>query len=140
MARAATASRTSARAGSDRSVPQVESANEVHLIGRVAAPAASRSLPSGDIVTVLRVVVDRPASARRSVRTPSTDTVDCAIWTARIRQRAQALVPGTVVEIEGSLRRRFWRTPGGAASRYEVEVHGLRRVPQAATAARSRSG
>jgi single-strand DNA-binding protein len=138
MAKAATASRTSATTRGDRG--GAESANEVHLIGRVAAAAVSRSLPSGDIVTVLRVVVDRPASARRSVRTPSTDTVDCAIWTARIRQRAQTLEPGTVVEVEGSLRRRFWRTPGGAASRYEVEVHGLRRLPQASPAQRDGSG
>jgi single-strand DNA-binding protein len=116
------------------------SANEVHLIGRVAATVASRTLPSGDIVTVLRLVVARPPAARRSTRTPSADTVDCAIWTAKIRQRAEKLQPGTVVEVDGALRRRFWRTPGGAASRYEVEVYGLRRMAAATAGARGGSG
>jgi single-strand DNA-binding protein len=102
--------------------------NEVHLVGRVAAAGESRTLPSGDAVTVLRVVVARPETSRRGPRTPTVDTVECAIWTARLRQRAVALPAGTMVEIDGALRRRFWRTPGGPASRYEVEVTSLRRA------------
>jgi single-strand DNA-binding protein len=39
------------------------------------------------------------------------------------------LPPGTLVEIQGALRRRFWRTPTGSVSRYEVEVISLRRLP-----------
>jgi single-strand DNA-binding protein len=106
-----------------------EAVNQVHLVGRVAAPAASRTLPSGDTVTVLRVVVDRPPPSRRSPpRAPTTDTLDCAIWTARLRQRAAALVPGAIVEVDGALRRRFWRSGSGPVSRYEVEVAALRRV------------
>ena len=35
------------------------------------------------------------------------------------------LEDGTRVRVEGSLRRRFFRTPAGAASRYEVEVRRL---------------
>ena len=34
----------------------------------------------------------------------------------------------SVVEIEGTLRRRFWRSAGGPTSRYEVEVVALRRL------------
>ena len=106
------------------------SVNQVHLVGRVAAPAASRILPSGDTVTVLRVVVDRPPPTRRSPpRAPTTDTVDCAIWTARLRQRAASLATGAIVEVDGALRRRFWRSGSGPVSRYEVEVAALRRVP-----------
>lgn len=102
--------------------------NEVRLVGRVAAVPASRVLPSGDTVTVLRLVVDRPPSGRRTARGPTSDTVDCAVWTARLRQRAVRLEPGSLVAVDGSLRRRFWRSAGGAASRYEVEVQALRRV------------
>jgi single-strand DNA-binding protein len=105
--------------------------NEVHLVGRAAAAGESRTLPSGDVVSVLRVVVQRPPGTRRTARTPTIDTVECAIWPARLRQRAEALMPGTLVEVTGSLRRRFWRTPGGPASRYEVEVQTLRRLTAA---------
>lgn len=110
------------------------SVNEVHLVGRVSAAGQSRALPSGDLLTVLRVVVARPQTSRRSARTPTVDTVECAIWTAQLRRRALALPAGTLVEIDGALRRRFWRTPGGPASRYEVEVRALRRVSGARVA------
>jgi single-strand DNA-binding protein len=36
-----------------------------------------------------------------------------------------------VIEVEGALRRRFFRTASGAASRYEVEVTVLSRVARA---------
>jgi single-strand DNA-binding protein len=105
--------------------------NEVRLVGRVTAAGESRTLPSGDSLTVLRVVVQRPPATRRTARTPTVDTVECAIWPARLRQRAQKLGSGTLVEVTGSLRRRFWRTPAGPASRYEVEVQSLRRLTAA---------
>jgi single-strand DNA-binding protein len=108
--------------------------NEVHLVGRVAATATTRTLPSGDVVTLLRLVVERPASHRHSDRSPTVDTLDCAVWSPGIRQRVESLQPGTVVEVDGALRRRFWRSPAGPASRYEVEVLRLRRL----TAARPR--
>lgn len=133
MARAAGARSVATRAArqvANGRNDRAEAVNQVHLVGRVAAPAASRILPSGDTVTVLRLVVDRPPPSRRSQpRAPTTDTVDCAIWTARLRQRAAALSPGTIVEVDGALRRRFWRSGSGPVSRYEVEVAGLRRLP-----------
>jgi single-strand DNA-binding protein len=109
--------------------------NDVRLVGRLSGAVTSRELPSGDTVTVLRLVVGRPRSARRTARSPTTDTVDCAVWTARVRQRAERLEPGSLVEIVGSLRRRFWRSPGGAVSRYEVEVRSLRRLSAATRSA-----
>lgn len=105
-------------------------ANEVRLVGRVATGATTRELPSGDTVTMLRVVVARPPRARRP-RGPSSDTLDCAVWSARLRERAARLPPGALVEVQGALRRRFWRSPTGSASRYEVEVVSLRRLPPA---------
>jgi single-strand DNA-binding protein len=112
-----------------------QAVNEVHLVGRVAATPSSRILPSGDTVTSLRLVVPRPSGSRRSARGPTLDTLDCAIWTSRIRQRAETLAPGTLVEIDGALRRRFWRSAAGPASRYEVEVLALRRVAKSRAAA-----
>jgi single-strand DNA-binding protein len=105
-----------------------EWANEVRLVGRVSGEVEARVLPSGDEVALLRLVVPRPARSRRG---PGVDTLDLACWTARTRARAGGLGEGDVVEVAGSLRRRFYRTGGGAASRYEVEVASLRRRTKA---------
>jgi single-strand DNA-binding protein len=48
-----------------------------------------------------------------------------------VQRVVSRLVPGDVVEVEGSLRRRFWRVGAGAASRSEVEVTRVRRVAPA---------
>ncbi|MFX0539760.1 single-stranded DNA-binding protein [Ornithinimicrobium sp. Y1847] len=101
--------------------------NEVRLVGRVSGEPTARELPSGDQLVQLRVVVDRPPrrgdGGRRQV-----DTIDVACWSARTRVSAQRLSEGHVVEVEGSLRRRFFATGAGRASRYEVEATRLRRA------------
>lgn len=109
--------------------------NEIALVGRINAEPAVRVMPSGDEVTMLRLVVDRPRGHRRSDGDRSTitvDTFDIACWTARTRTRAAKLTPGDVVRVEGALRRRFHRTPTGPVSRYEVEAATLRREPSRA--------
>jgi hypothetical protein len=56
-------------------------------------------------------------------------------WTKALQRKAVRLKPSDVVTVRGALRRRFWRSPGGPASRYEVEATGLDRcvVPKPAT-------
>lgn len=100
--------------------------NEVVLHGRVTSPAEVRDLPSGDRLVTLRVVVDRPPGPEGSRRV--VDTIDVACWSARTQRGALALKPGVFVEVEGSLRRRFFGAGGGRASRYEVEAHRLVRL------------
>ena len=99
--------------------------NTVQLRGRWTA-AAERELPSGDLLVTARLVVPRAGGG--------VDTVDCAIWPAGLRKRVLAWPDGAQAEVAGSLRRRFWRTPGGPASRYEVEVASARRVRASAAA------
>lgn len=98
--------------------------NSVVLVGRLAAPAITRTLPSGDLMTAFRVVVGRPPGLGSPARprSPTVDTIDCVSWRADMRRRAEAWLPGDTIEVEGSLRRRFWRGSAGAASRSEVEV------------------
>jgi hypothetical protein len=54
------------------------------------------------------------------------DTIDCVVRTAALRQRAARVKKDTLLEVTGTLRRRFYRAggvPRGALqSRYEVEV------------------
>jgi single-strand DNA-binding protein len=101
--------------------------NEVVLVGRLSAPAEVRSLPSGDELVSWRVVVARPRSpgGRRGA---AVDTLDCAAATAAAARAATRWLAGDVVELHGSLHRRFWQSPAGPASRYQVAVTRGRRL------------
>jgi single-strand DNA-binding protein len=109
----------------DAGTPPVRHRNDVVLLGRVAQQPTQSELPSGDPVVTLRLVVERGPRERRP---PHVDTVDCSVWSATARRRVLGWVAGDVVEIEGRLRRRFWRSSSGPVSRYEVEVVRARRV------------
>lgn len=104
--------------------------NEVVLVGRLSAAPEVRTLPSGDELTVWRLVVARDDVVEGR---PTQDTLDCVAWSARVRRGAAAWQGGDVVEVEGALRRRFWRAGPTLASRYEVEVLRARRVTKAVT-------
>jgi len=108
--------------------------NEVRLVGRLAAAPEQRGLPSGDVLVVFRVVVDRvePADRRGARAGRSVDTIDCAGWRGDVRRVVSAWRPGDTVEVRGALQRRFWRGPYGPTSRYEVAVSKARRVSRAA--------
>jgi single-strand DNA-binding protein len=114
----------------DQDTQVTAAVNQVRLRGRLAAVAIERSLPSGDVVSTFRVVVDR-AAVRGAGSGPRVDTLDCAVFKADGRRRIGRWQPGDVIEVEGALRRRFFRTASGAASRYEVEVTVLSRVARA---------
>jgi single-strand DNA-binding protein len=90
----------------------------VILVGRLSTAAQERELPSGDLLVNWRLVVERPADAART----GIDVIECAAYAPRIRRAALKWQPGTQIQVEGALRRRFWRSPTGTASRYEIEV------------------
>ena len=114
--------------------------NEVTIVGRVPSEPAGRELPSGDAVVTFRVVVARPGGTRAAAAQSGTrrrvgvDTIDCAAWAARVRKAAKRVAVGDTVEVKGALRRRFWRSPAGPASRTEVEVASLRVLVRAGSA------
>lgn len=99
-----------------------ESTATVHLIGRMGGRVDVRDLPSGDAVVTFTVVVDRPRRAGAPASSPRVDAIPCQAFRSAARRRAVTLAPGTWVEAEGTLRRRFWRSPGGLGSAVEVEV------------------
>lgn len=106
--------------------------NEVRLRGRVAATPEARVLPSGDELVTLRLVVTRTAKSPRlkAAARPRAvvDTLDVGCWSAATRRSAIRYRAGDVIEVEGALRRRFFRAGGASASRYEVEARSLSRV------------
>jgi len=112
----------------------LETRNEVALVGRVAAPALERTLPSGDVIATWRLVVDRPPGRRpvpEGTRQVSVDTLDCVAWGAGSRRTARSLAAGDVVQVQGALRRRFWRAGAATVSRCEVEVATVKRLARA---------
>jgi len=109
-----------------------EQINEVRLVGRLAASAEERELPSGDVVATFRVIVTRPAgSGRPDGRKGGVDTIDCVAWRAALRRTVNSWHEGDTVEVTGALRRRFWRGEAGASSRHEIEVAKATRVRRA---------
>lgn len=103
--------------------------NQVQLQGRLAATPERRTLPSGDEVLTFRLVVTRSATSKATRQSRSTvDTIDCTIWFGRLRRTAGTWKAGDILAVEGALRRRFWRSPAGPRSRYDVEVRTATRV------------
>ncbi len=119
--------------GESAAVPAVDTSavNEVRLRGRLGAAPEQRVLPSGDTVVSFRVVVDRPPRPGATGSTARVDTIDCTAFRADVRRRCLRWAAGDVVEVDGSLRRRFFRAAGGPASRYDVEVLAAARVARA---------
>ena len=91
------------------------SLNDLLLRGRISAPATTKELPSGDKVVEFRLIVTR--AEREGV-----DTLDIAAWSAKMRKVALTLQGDEWVEISGSIHRRFWQSPTGVASRWQIEA------------------
>jgi len=97
------------------------SLNDVLLRGRVSAPATTKELPSGDKVVEFRLIITR--ESREGV-----DTLDIAAWSAKSRKFALTLDSDEWIEVSGSIHRRFWQSPGGVASRWQVEAAEILRL------------
>lgn len=108
------------------------SVNDVRLVGRLSRPATERQLPDGALLVAFTVVVDRPSTPHTgptpAVRPQTVDSLDCVAWTAATRRIALGLATGDIIEVTGSLRRRFWRTGAMSASRFEVEAVTVRHL------------
>jgi single-strand DNA-binding protein len=104
--------------------------NQVVLVGRMSAPAEEQVLPSGSELWKFRVIVGRPPSTASRA---TVDTLDCVVWARRPARSVARWRSGDVVEVKGSLRRRFFAPAGGGrVSRCEVEVASARLIRRAA--------
>ena len=102
--------------------------NEVRLVGRLSRDPEERVLPSGDAMWSFRLVIARTANARTR---QSVDTLDCAVWGGRVRSQVATWSADDVVEVAGAVRRRFFSTASGPASRVEIEVSSGRIIRRA---------
>jgi len=113
--------------------PEAADVNHVQLTGRVSAVPERRTLPSGDEVVALRVVVKRDDGG--------VDTVPVQVGPAppagrrpgpgqvgrRSLASAQRLTTTDRVAVTGGLRRRWWAA--GGARRSVLEVRATRVEP-----------
>lgn len=97
------------------------SLNDLLLRGRVSADAVSKELPSGDTVVEFRLIVSR-------LEREGVDTLDIAAWSAKMRKFALSLKPDEWIEVSGSVHRRFWQSPSGLASRWQIEAADISRL------------
>ena len=95
--------------------------NSVALTARVTAEAEQVDLPSGDSLMRFRVVVPRYKPTTKA----TVDTIDCVSFKPVVKRKASSLAVGDIVDIAGAIRRRFWQSGAGVASRVEVEVSSL---------------
>jgi len=100
--------------------------NTVHLVGHLGQSAQTKEMPSGDEITTFTVVVPRSGKWREG--SPRVDSLACQTMRAGIRNKVHAWEPGSWVELEGILRRRFWQSGHGIASATEIEVRTMVRV------------
>ena len=127
------AARKSGAVVDERSEPDARAGevNEVTLVGRMSQPAEEQVLPSGAELWKFRVIVGRPPESRTSRVT--VDALDCVVWAKRPARSVSSWRAGDLVEVRGSLRRRFFSPAGGGrVSRCEVEVASARLIRRAA--------
>ena len=103
--------------------------NDVVLRGRLSAPPELRPLPSGDTLLVFKIIVRRETPRPRG---PKSDVITCVSLLPALQRYATAWTTDDVVEVEGALQRRFWRTPTGTAVAYEVSSRRGRKVARGA--------
>jgi single-strand DNA-binding protein len=109
--------------------------NHVFLRGRLAELPLEKELPSGDVLLTFRLTVLRPPGERVRV-----DSLECSTTRPRVRKTLARAEPGDEVEVTGCLRRRFWRSPAGPASRYAVDALTVRLTRQPKTASGTAKG
>jgi single-strand DNA-binding protein len=97
------------------------SLNDLLLRGRVSAPATVKELPSGDKVVEFRLIISR-------LDREGVDTLDIAAWSGKSRKTALSLKSDEWIEVSGSVHRRFWQSPSGLASRWQIEATEITRL------------
>jgi single-strand DNA-binding protein len=95
--------------------------NDVLLRGRVSSTAVEKELPSGDKVAEFRIVIARGDEL-------GFDTIDISAWSSKLRRSASSLKPEEWVEVSGSIKRRFWRSTTGLASRWQIDASEITRL------------
>jgi single-strand DNA-binding protein len=112
----------------DANAYEYEYCNEVVIVGRVTSEGVERELPSGDKVVEFRVVVERAPAKKSRTGKREVDSLDIASWSATTRRSSLSVKKDDWVEVNGSIRRRFWQGAKGLGSRWQIEAHQITRL------------
>lgn len=97
------------------------SLNKVTLIGNLGADPETRSMPSGDAVTNIRVATTESWKDKSGEKKEHTEWHNVVFYRKLAEIAGQYLKKGSQVYIEGSLRTRKWQDKDGQ-DRYTTEI------------------
>jgi single-strand DNA-binding protein len=100
--------------------------NKVSLVGRLSGEVKEKILPSGSKVVEFRLIIEREKDLSGSKQL--VDTIDIATWSAVGRKSALKLNENAWISVSGAIRRRFWQSPTGLASRWQVEASEIKSI------------
>lgn len=110
--------------------------NRVFLLGNLTADPESRDLPTGGIVTDLRLAVNRTYRNRDGEQTEEVSFIDCTAYGRTAEVARDYLKKGRPVFLEGRLHQDRWETnEGDKRSKLKVVVERLVLMPRRADAA-----
>ena len=67
-------------------------------------------------------------TANRSIPKREVDTLDIGVWRKDLQKKSLTLVAEQFVNVKGAIRRSFWSTPNGLASRYQIEAFEIEKM------------
>jgi len=109
--------------------------NRVFLLGNLTADPESRDLPSGGIVTDLRLAVNRKYRNRDGELAEEVSFIDCTAYGRTAEVARDYLKKGRPAFLEGRLQQDRWETGGGEKrSKLKVVVERLVLLPRRADA------
>ena len=105
--------------------------NRVFLLGNLTADPESRDLPTGGIVTDLRLAVNRKYRNRDGELAEEVSFIDCTVYGRTAEVARDYLKKGRPAFLEGRLQQDRWETGGGEKrSKLKVVVERLVLLPR----------
>lgn len=102
--------------------------NEVLLVGRLAGEVTRTPAGKGAEGTVWRLTLERQDPSGETVQ----ETFPCVSYDEDISDLAAAWKEGDLIEVQGTLRRRHWKSDSGTTlSRIEIEAQDVEFVAAA---------
>ncbi len=67
-------------------------------------------------------------TGNKSIPKREVDTLDIGVWRKDLQKKSLTLVAEQFVNVKGAIRRSFWSTPNGLASRYQIEAFEIEKM------------